>query len=172
MAAVKASTRRARPRVSGTLARPLTRVSAPAMIETASGAAADDDAATAAATPAKAAKAKAKAKAKGTAAKVRDLKPKALVQRIYNTIDSELTKLERHKGASSQDRERASRALSQMVSSLEKAVDMQREITKSKSSPSTVKDKEALRHAEDLRREIASRLERLTRERGSAKRAQ
>ncbi|MBX9682936.1 MAG: hypothetical protein K2X41_04025 [Hyphomicrobium sp.] len=88
-------------------------------------------------------------------------KPKALVQRVYNTIDLELTKLEQQKGVSSQDRERASRALSQMVNSLEKAIDMQREMIKSAAPRNSVKDTEALRHAEDLRREIAERLERL-----------
>jgi hypothetical protein len=99
-------------------------------------------------------------------------KPKALVQRIYNTIDGELTKLEEQTGTSSQDRERASRALSQMVSSLEKAVDMQREIAKSSSAGSRLKQKEALAHAEDLRREIAERLERLNRRRTPGKRSQ
>lgn len=88
-------------------------------------------------------------------------KPMVLVQRVYNTIDGELNKLEQHKGASSQDRERASRALSQMVNSLEKAVEMQREITKANAKGSTSKDKEQLAHAEDLRRAIAERLERL-----------
>ena len=35
-------------------------------------------------------------------------KPNVLVQRVYNTIDGELTKLEKQKGLTSQDRERAS----------------------------------------------------------------
>jgi cellobiose-specific phosphotransferase system component IIA len=95
-----------------------------------------------------------------------------LVQRVYNTIDGELTKLEKQKGASSQDRERASRALSQMVSSLEKAVEMQREMTKAAAKGSGVKDKEALAHAEDLRRAIAERLERLQRQRALGKRSE
>jgi hypothetical protein len=99
-------------------------------------------------------------------------KPKALVQRIYNTIDVELTKLEKQKGTSSQDRERASRALSQMVGSLEKAIDMQREMTKRTSKGGGQKDMEALAHAEDLRREIAERLERLNRKRAAGRRAQ
>lgn len=98
-------------------------------------------------------------------------KPKDLVQRVYNTIDLELTKLEQQKGVSSQDRERASRALSQMVNSLEKAVDMQRDISNGASKRANAKDKEALRHAEDLRREIAERLERLNRERLPRRRA-
>lgn len=98
-------------------------------------------------------------------------KPKDLVQRVYNTIDLELTKLEQQKGVSSQDRERASRALSQMVNSLEKAVDMQRDITQSATKRASAKDKEALRHAEDLRREIAERLERLNRQRLPRRRA-
>ena len=97
------------------------------------------------------------------------VQPGALVKRIYNTIDAELTKLEQQKGATSQDRERASRALSQMVTSLEKAVDMQREIAKAKGRATVGQDKEALRHAEELRREIAERLERLHRKRTSGK---
>ncbi len=97
------------------------------------------------------------------------VRPKDLVVRIYNTIDKELTKLEKQKGASSQDRERASRALSQMVSSLEKAVEMQREITKDKTPAVNRRDKEALKHAEELRLEIADRLERLHRKRAAGK---
>nr|DAH88286.1 MAG TPA: hypothetical protein [Caudoviricetes sp.] len=92
-------------------------------------------------------------------------KPDALVQRVYNTIDGELTKLEKQKGLTSQDRERASRALSQMVNALEKAVEMQRVMTKRKPTGGDAKSKEALAHAEDLRREIAERLERLNRKR-------
>lgn len=89
------------------------------------------------------------------------VRPQSLVQRVYRAINTELEKLEKQKGASSQDRERASRALSQMVNSLEKAIDMQREMLKSQTPRAKAKDKEALRHAEDLRRQIAERLERL-----------
>jgi hypothetical protein len=92
-------------------------------------------------------------------------RPGALVQRVYNTIDGELTKLEKQKGLTSQHRERASRALSQMVNALEKAVEMQRDMTKRKPTGGDAKSKEALAHAEDLRREIAERLERLNRKR-------
>ncbi len=67
--------------------------------------------------------AKLTAKAKPPATRTR-ARPSALVQRVYNTIDGELTKLEKQKGLTSQDRERASRALSQMVNALEKAVEM------------------------------------------------
>ena len=109
----------------------------------------------------------AKAKSKPVAAK-----PRSLVQRVYNTIDSELTKLEKQKGLTSQDRERASRALSQMVNALEKAVEMQRDITKTKSSGGDARNKEALAHAEDLRREIADRLERLNRKRPASRRSE
>lgn len=98
-------------------------------------------------------------------------KPSALVQRVYDTIDGELTKLEEQTGVSSQDRERASRALSQMVSSLEKAVEMQREMTKATAKGSGTKNQEALAHAEDLRRSIAERLERLQRQRPIGKRS-
>ena len=108
-----------------------------------------------------------KAKLKPVAAK-----PRSLVQRVYNTIDSELTKLEKQKGLTSQDRERASRALSQMVNALEKAVEMQRDITKTKSSGGDARNKEALAHAEDLRREIADRLERLNRKRSAGRRSE
>jgi len=92
---------------------------------------------------------------------------KSLVQRVYNTIDGELTKLEKQKGLTSQDRERASRALSQMVNALEKAVEMQREMTKTRASGGGAKSRESLAHAEDLRREIAERLERLNRKRAA-----
>ncbi len=92
-------------------------------------------------------------------------KPDLLVERVYNTIDGELTKLEKQKGLTSQDRERASRALSQMVNALEKAVEMQRAMTKRKPTGGDAKSREALAHAEDLRREIAERLERLNRKR-------
>jgi hypothetical protein len=95
---------------------------------------------------------------------------RSLVQRVYNTIDGELTKLEKQKGLTSQDRERASRALAQMVNALEKAVEMQREMTKRKTSGGDAKSKEALAHAEDLRREIAERLERLNRKRTAVRR--
>jgi hypothetical protein len=108
-----------------------------------------------------------KAKSKPVAAK-----PRSLVQRVYNTIDSELAKLEKQKGLTSQDRERASRALSQMVNALEKAVEMQRDITKTKSSGGDARNKEALAHAEDLRREIADRLERLNRKRPAGRRSE
>jgi hypothetical protein len=108
----------------------------------------------------------ARAKAKPPATRTR-AKPNALVQRVYNTIDGELTKLEKQKGLTSQDRERASRALSQMVNALEKAVEMQREMTKRKPTGGDAKSKEALAHAEDLRREIAERLERLNRKRAA-----
>lgn len=97
---------------------------------------------------------------------------RSLVQRVYNTIDGELTKLEKQKGLTSQDRERASRALSQMVNALEKAVEMQREMTKRKSVGGNAKSKEALAHAEDLRREIAERLERLNRKRAPSRRSE
>jgi hypothetical protein len=97
---------------------------------------------------------------------------RSLVQRVYNTIDGELTKLEKQRGLTSQDRERASRALSQMVNALEKAVEMQREMTKRKTSGGDAKSKEALAHAEDLRREIAERLERLNRKRAPVRRSE
>ena len=88
--------------------------------------------------------------------------------KVLGTIDGELTKLEEHTGKSSQDRERASRALSQMVMSLEKTVDMQRQIARDKNATSGVKDKEAMRTADDMRRRLAERLERLAREKGAA----
>jgi hypothetical protein len=97
---------------------------------------------------------------------------KSLVQRVYNTIDGELTKLEEQKGLASQDRERASRALSQMVNALEKAIEMQREMTKRKPAGGDAKSKDALAHAENLRREIAERLERLNRKRAPSRRSE
>ena len=104
------------------------------------------------------------------AAKPKTAHPRALVRRVYNTIEKELSKLDEHDGASSQDRERASRALSQLLNSLEKAVEMQREIsTDDGRKRTTAKDKEAMKHAEDLRREIADRIERIQRARPAAK---
>ncbi|MBR2536175.1 MAG: hypothetical protein IKE66_08915 [Hyphomicrobium sp.] len=97
--------------------------------------------------------------------------PIALVQRVYATIDGELNKLEKQTGKTSQDRERASRALSQITNSLEKAVEMQRDIKKAMTKASGSHDKEALAHAEDLRRAIAERLERLQRQRALGKRS-
>lgn len=97
--------------------------------------------------------------------------PIALVQRVYATIDGELEKLEQQTGKTSQDRERASRALSQITNSLEKAVEMQRDIKKAMTKASGRHDKEALAHAEDLRRAIAERLERLQRQRAPGKRS-
>lgn len=99
-------------------------------------------------------------------------RPGELVKRVYATIDGELSKLEAQKGLSSQDRERASRALAQMVNSLEKAIDMQREMTKRQAKAGagtggSTKDREALAHAEDIRRQIAERLDRLGRQRRS-----
>lgn len=111
-----------------------------------------------------------KAVAKPAARRKPAPKPISLVLKVLGTIDGELTKLEEHTGKSSQDRERASRALTQMVTSLEKTVDMQRQIQRDKSASTGPKDKEALRHADDMRRQLAERLERLTREK-SAERA-
>lgn len=111
----------------------------------------------------------AKAGAGKTSAAKAPKKPGELVKRVYATIDGELSKLEQQRGLTSQDRERASRALSQMVNSLEKAIEMQHEMTKRQAKGSGKKDKEALAHAEDIRREIAQRLEKLQRGRLSAK---
>lgn len=98
-------------------------------------------------------------------------KPTALLQQVYKTIEGELRKLDDHTGKSSQDRERASRALSQMVNSLEKAIDMQREMTKRTAKGRNAKDKQELAHAEDLRRAIAERLDRLNGQRNAGKRS-
>lgn len=87
--------------------------------------------------------------------------PRSLILKIYGTIDGELTKLEKQKGSTSQDRERASRALSQITSSLERASDMQRELAKASARGARKTETEALRHAEDMRRQIAERIERL-----------
>ena len=97
------------------------------------------------------------------------LKPLELVQRVYATIEGELTKLEQQEGTSSQDRERGSRALSQIVNSLEKATDMQQVLAAKTAKGGSKKDKEALADAEDLRRQIAERLERLNRKRDAGK---
>ena len=99
-------------------------------------------------------------------------KPTVLLQHVYKTIEGELHKLDEHTGKSSQDRERASRALSQMVNSLEKAIDMQRDMAKRTKRASSAKDKQELAHAEDLRRTIADRLARLSGKRDSGKRSQ
>lgn len=93
----------------------------------------------------------------------------SLVQKIYSTIWSELAKLDQQSGSKSQDRERASRALSQLVSSMEKAVSMQKAIERDKTREAKPKDREALANADDLRRKIAERLERLHSQRLAAK---
>lgn len=92
-----------------------------------------------------------------------------LVQKIYRTLWSELKKLDKQEGSKSQDRERASRALSQLVTSMEKAVSMQKAIERNKTGDEKPKDREALANAEDLRRKIAERLERLHSQRLAAK---
>ncbi|MGQ0456660.1 MAG: hypothetical protein ACT4OU_06330 [Hyphomicrobium sp.] len=107
--------------------------------------------------------AKAKGKPKLT------LTPIDLVRRVYGTIGIELTKLENQEGLESQDRERASRALSQIVNSLNKASRMHREISNASAKGAKKSDTEALRHADDMRRQIADRIERLVRERGTGK---
>ena len=86
--------------------------------------------------------------------------PTGLLKLVYGTIQKELGKLERQSGDQSQDRERASRALSQIMNSLEKAVEMQRGIAKDNTRGGDKKDKEALRNAENLRKEIVERIER------------
>lgn len=95
--------------------------------------------------------------------------PKAisLVLKVLTTIDGELTKLEEHSGKSSQDRERASRALSQMVTSLERTVDMQRQIARDKNAANGGQDKEAMRNADDMRRRLIERVERLAQQKRS-----
>ncbi len=98
-------------------------------------------------------------------------KPPGLVRSVFKTIEGELRKLDSHQGTTSQDRERASRALSQMVSSLEKAVEMQSRIDKTNAKGSKTKDKEQLAHAEDLRRAIAERLERLNSKRDAGRKS-
>ena len=97
--------------------------------------------------------------------KKRPPKPRDLLHHVCSTIEGELTKLDRQSGDTSQDRERASRALSQMVNSLEKTIGMQSEIEKDTTKGAAKKNKEELAHAEDLRRAIAERLERLQRKR-------
>jgi hypothetical protein len=95
-------------------------------------------------------------------------KPVALLRHVCSTIEGELTKLDQQSGDTSQDRERASRSLSQMVNSLEKTIKMQSEVTKDTTKGSNTKQKEELAHADDLRRQIAERLERLQQKRASA----
>jgi hypothetical protein len=99
--------------------------------------------------------------------KSRAPKPIALLRHVCSTIEGELTKLDRQNGDTSQDRERASRALSQMVNSLEKTIGMQSEVTKDTAKGSNTKQKDELAHADDLRRQIAERLERLQQKRAS-----
>lgn len=89
--------------------------------------------------------------------------PSQIVVHAYGTIIGELQKLEQQTGVQSQDRERASRALSQIMSSLDKAIDMQRKLAKAARRGATKANSEALAHAETLRREIADRIERLGR---------
>ncbi len=83
-----------------------------------------------------------------------------MLKLVYGTIEKELGKLERQSGLESQDRERASRALSQIMNSLEKAVEMQREIAKDETRGGAKKDKEVLINAEAKRKELAERIAR------------
>ena len=114
-----------------------------------------------------AAKAKAKKSKSGRAPR-----PSALVSRVFKTIERELSKLDKQEGNKSQDRERASRALSQMVNSLEKTISMKNAIPNSTARGGSVKDKatnkENLAYAESLRRQIVERLERFNGERSPA----
>lgn len=87
-------------------------------------------------------------------------KPTGLLKLVYGTIEKELGKLERQDGLESQDRERASRALSQIMNSLEKAVEMQREIAKDEARGGEKKDKDVLKDAEAKRKELAERIAR------------
>ena len=98
-------------------------------------------------------------------------KPIALLRHVCSTIEGELTKLDQQSGDTSQDRERASRALSQMVNSLEKTINMQSGITNDTTKGSSKKQEEELAHADDLRRQIAERIERLQQKRASAERS-
>jgi len=85
----------------------------------------------------------------------------ALVHRFYKSIASQLKKLDEQEGTKSQDRERASRAVSQLATSMEKTVSLHRAIENDKSQGDNPKRREALAHAEDMRRKIAEKLERL-----------
>lgn len=85
----------------------------------------------------------------------------ALVHRFYKSIASQLKKLDEQEGSKSQDRERASRAVSQLATSMEKTVSLHRAIENDKSQGDNPKRREALAHAEDMRRKIAEKLERL-----------
>ena len=91
------------------------------------------------------------------------------MQKFYDTIWRELEKLDKQDGTKSQDRERASRAVSQLATSMEKAVSMHKAIERDKTREEKPKDREALAHAEDMRRKIAERLERLHSQRLAAK---
>lgn len=102
-----------------------------------------------------------KEKTKKKPARKKPPKASELLCHVRSTLSGELTKLDKQSGDTSQDRERASRALSQMVNSLEKAIEMQREISKDTTKGAAKKNKEELAHAEDLRRAIAERIERL-----------
>ncbi len=97
---------------------------------------------------------------RGTKKRVLTPKPTGLLKLVYGTIEKELGKLERQDGLESQDRERASRALSQIMNSLEKAVEMQREITKDEARGGEKKDKDVLKDAEAKRKELAERIAR------------
>ncbi len=93
-------------------------------------------------------------------------KPADLLKRVYGAIAKELRKLNDQTGTTSQDRERGSRALSQIMNSFEKAVKMQKKVEKKRGG--NKRDKETLQDAEAMRRKIAERLEHLHRERLAA----
>jgi hypothetical protein len=114
--------------------------------------------------------AKTATKTKKTAEKPK-AKPKGLVQHVFDTLDGELTKLEGQIGETSQDRERASRALSQMVSSLKNTVEMQHEMERRAKRSGKVKDKQEAARAEEKRRELAERIDCLKRKQRARKNA-
>lgn len=85
-------------------------------------------------------------------------KPADLANQMLGAVRIELDKLKDQDGTTSQDRERGSRALMQLMNTLEKAVKMHKKV--SKKPGGNKQHKETLKDAENLRREIAERIER------------
>ena len=94
-------------------------------------------------------------------------KPAGLANQMLGAVRIELNKLAGQDGTTSQDRERGSRALMQLMNTLEKAVKMHKKV--SKKPGGNKQHKETLKDAETMRREIAERLERLHEQRMAQK---
>ena len=92
-----------------------------------------------------------------------------LLQHVFGTIEGELKKLDSHKGASSQDRERARGRYRKWSTVWRKPSRCNARLPKPTPRGARPRIRKQLAHAEDLRRAIAERLERLHSKRDARK---